>query len=350
MGELSEKIIGHIKDLRPFLPDEEQEQLTKILAYGEKMKVEWKRKKKEFWRKHNREDFLKLLNYMLKHQKVMEWKYEYLAKMNEIERKKFIEEYLCDDILYSWELDETAIKVKEYSYEDWKEWNVVMEEWAYLCFYGKRFWLEWAKAIAENMKLKEWVILDLHDNQIWAEWAREIANHVKFEYGVSIDLSDNRIWPEWAKAISHMNLKDWALLHLWNNKIWAEWAKEIADNLKLEDGVSLFLWENGIWVEWAKAIAENMKLKEWVKLYLGGNEIWDKWAEAISHMELKEWVKLYLFDNKIWDEWAKAIMKNLKLQVWVVLNLRWNNISGEMKDELKQWAQSYNAVVDTWEF
>ena len=122
--------IEQIQNLKPFLPDKTQEELDKILAYWEKIKKEWVRKKKEWWIKYSREDFKKLLLYNQKYRDELEWKYEFLDKMAWVEREKFIEEYLYDDMLYSWKFDEIEIQEKTYYYYNaWAKWNFLMEEW-----------------------------------------------------------------------------------------------------------------------------------------------------------------------------------------------------------------------------
>ena len=303
-------------DITKFLPEEKKEELEEILAYWEKMKKEWEEKKKEFRENCDKEDFMKLLEYRLKHQEEIEKKYEYLDKMKWVERDKFIEEYLHDDILYSGKLDKERIKNKGYSYQDWQQWKVVIEEWVYL---------------------------DLR-NQIWDEWAKEIAKKIKMKEWMVLVLSDNLIWDEWAKALSQVELKEWVVLSLRNNQIWAEWAKAIAENMNLKNCVTLDLYKNQIWAEWAKAIAENMHLKNWVTLDLFENQIWDIWAEAISKMELKKWVVLDLRQNEIWNAWAGAISQ-MELKKGTKIYLIWNPISNEMKEKLRRWAQSY---IDRW--
>ena len=51
-----------------------------------------------------------------------------LDKLERRWKEKFIEEYLHDKILYSWNGDK-GVKKKEYWYEDWKAWEVIMDEW-----------------------------------------------------------------------------------------------------------------------------------------------------------------------------------------------------------------------------
>ena len=197
-----EKPIGQIQKLRPFLPGKTQEELEQILAYWEEIKEEWARKKKKFWINcDDREDFLKLLNYKRKHQWKALWKYKYMDTIEWLEKEKFIEEYLYDDVLYSWKIEETEVEEKTYSYEDWKRWKVIMKEWVELDFSNKCLWSKWVKAIAKKIELKGWVFLNLHFNQIWDEWA-EVISKMELKKWVRLNLDSNEIWDEWAKSIA----------------------------------------------------------------------------------------------------------------------------------------------------
>ena len=90
-------------NLKDYIPEEKQKELEEILVYWEEIKKRWEEKKKKFRENHNRDDFLRLLWCERK----MSSEYdEVLWKMSGIEREKFIEEYLHDDILYSTELRE----------------------------------------------------------------------------------------------------------------------------------------------------------------------------------------------------------------------------------------------------
>ena len=274
-----------IGKLKPYLPESSRKDLEDLFAYWEKMKKEWEKLKQEFWSKHNRKDFLKLLDYKLKHQWTLLWKYKYMDIIEWLERERFIEEYLHDDILYSWQAIED-LKVDSYNYEDWLKWNVI---------------------------IKERDILDFEENKIWDKEAEAIS-HIQLKDGVSLCLWRNRIWDEGAKAISHMKLKDCVWFDLRWNKIWDDGAEALS-HMELENGVTLSLSEN---------------------------KIWDKGAEAISHMKLKNGVTLELSRNKIWDEGIKAIMKNMELKENVTLELNNDQISDEMEAELKKREKSYH--------
>ena len=343
-----EKYIEQIKELEQFIPGKSKEEMAQILAYWEKIKAEWEKRKQKFWSKYDRKIFIELLEYKRKNKKKMEWKYEYLGAMKWMEREKFIEEYLHDDILYGGKIHEIHEEETDqivYDYDDLMGWKIVMKEWIALFLESNEIWPQLAKEIAEKMKLKEWVELNLSYNEIWDEWVEAIS-HMELKEWVNLFLIDNQIWDKWAEAIAeNLKLKDWVTLDLSTNQIWEEWAKAIAENLKLKDWVFLNFYSNQIWEEWTKAIAENLKLKEWVILDLWSNQIWDKWAEAISHMELKEWVVLNLGDNEIWNDWAENIMKNMTLKNGVTLDLRWNNITYKMEQNLKAWEKSYH---DKW--
>ena len=91
-----------IEKLWPYIPEKSREELEEILAYWERMKTEWEKLKQEFRENHNREDFLKLIQWMNKRVNVHR---EYLDKMSDLERKKFIREYLFDKIIYSWKIN-----------------------------------------------------------------------------------------------------------------------------------------------------------------------------------------------------------------------------------------------------
>ena len=342
MGESSEKNIGYIKDLKPFLSDVKQKELAKILEYGEEMKVQWEKRKKEFWKNHNRNDFLKLLNYWVKHQKEIESEYEYLDKMNDIERKKFIEEYLYDDILYHGKLDEKEL-YDMLTYNERSKGEQKFLYWTSLNFSHDNLWLEWLRNIIENLELKEWMCLMLTDNKFWDDWV-EALSHMKLMDWVELLLNGNNISWEWAKAIANnIELKEWVHISLQDNEIWYGWAEAIS-HIKLKEWVVLNLSSNEIWDVWAKAIAENMEFKERVSLNLSENKIWDEWAEALSHMELQEWVYLDLSHNKIWDKWVQAIIENMKFKKWVVLDLSGNNISRSLETKLQDFKLSYNKM------
>lgn len=223
---------------------------------------------------------------------------EYEEKMEKINKDILVSEneYKGSKIANEWTAEQKKEKFKamrekwkKYSYEDWKSGDIELQEWDSLILQKK----------------------DLYD-----EDAEKIAK-LELKKGVSFKLGWNRIWDEWAKAIAWMKLQEWVSLSLSVNRIWDEWAKAIA----------------------------GMDLKECVKLDLSANQIWDEWVKSIAWMELKEWVELVLAFNHIWDEWAKIIMKNIELKDGVVLFLQWNNISWEVKEQLKEWAQSYK---DKW--
>ena len=337
-GNVIEKPIGQIQNLKPYLSVETQKELDEILAYWEKIKAEWERKKKEFWSMHDRHDFKKLFQYKLEHKDEIEWEYQCLNYLKWLERKKFIEEYLYDDMLYTTNngyLKKFVTEDVKYSYEQWKKWKVVMKECIVLGFSANQIWDEWVKTIAENIDLKDGMELDLSNNGITAKWIMAISQ-MNLKEWVALDLSENPIWDEWAIAITKIRLKEWMVLNLYGIEIWVEWVKAMAE-MELKDWVELYLDNNKIWDEWAKAIAEDIKLKDNTSLYLSQNEIWDEWAKAIAkNMKLQKWVTLSLEWDKIWDAWAEAIIQNMELKEWVELNLKRNQISEKMQDNLRK--------------
>ena len=206
-NETSNKSIEQIQKLEQYLSDEKKAELAKILDYWEKIKAEWERKKQEFWEiHHTRDDFLKLLRYKCKHENELLWKYQYWESMKWLEREKFIAEYLHDDMLYSIDIQKCPEKKvwREYYYKDWKNWNVVIEEWVSLDLGWNEIWPKWAKAIAKYLKLKEWVLLSLHDNQIWNDWAKAIIENMELKNWVTLDLCVNNI-----REDVRQRLKDW---------------------------------------------------------------------------------------------------------------------------------------------
>ena len=346
--EVEESVV-HIENLRPFLPEKTQKELGEILAYWKKIKEEWEKKKKEFWWSGKR-NFSELLRYKWVYKKELEKWYKYLDKMSDIEKEKFIEEYLYDDMLYDTDLKNFFLVSdtrhrKEYNYSQFKSWKMLIEqdvdlyfsdhyisideikkfskmelkEWVWLYFNKCGLSIEWLEELVKNLKMKEWLTLNLPENWIWSDWAKVIAENMKLKNGVTLDLTSNNIWPGWIKLLAeNLELKEWVNLILNYNPIWDEWVWYLS-KMKMKEWVSFFLWETGIWDEWAIAIAKNLELEEWVELDMHVNNIWDRWAQAlIDHLVLKGWVKL---------------------------DLSYNSISKKMRDKLKKWAQDYN---DKW--
>ena len=265
-NETSNKPMEQIQNLKPYLSNRTQEELDKILAYWEKIKARWEEMKKKFWSKSTATDFRKLLIYKKNHKEEINWKYEYLDKLDWLERERFIEEYLHDDMLYSEKDMEKDYSFDHYDYVDWEKWNIVLKELDELHLWSQHIWDEWAKAIAKEIKLEDWVEL-----------------HLVF----------CNIWVEWIEAISKMKLKDWVILELATNEFWAEWVKIIAENMKLKDWVRLNLGNNRIWDEWADAIMKNMELKEWMKLNLQYNDISEKMKDRLkkrNEEQIKKWI------------------------------------------------------------
>ena len=194
-----------IKKLKQFVPKEKQEDLAKILAYWEKMKLEWERKKIEFWKKHNRDDFLNLLSYRIKYIKKLEWKYEYLNYLKWLERKKFIKEYLYDNILYSGEFDKSyRIIFNNYRYEDLENWPLNFSAWDNFSWCYNNIWTSELEEIINSLKMVEWVKLNFSQSRIWVDWVKYIVNNLQLKEWVALDLYTDELWVEWAEAISHI--------------------------------------------------------------------------------------------------------------------------------------------------
>ena len=316
---LEEESVSQNQWVRWLLNKDHKAELWEILAFWENFKKEWGEMKKKFRRRWGWEKYVNLLmQYEYSKKKYMEnlteEEREIIDRLNEVWKNKFIEAYMHDKILYSGDVNKEK-EWKCYWYDDWKAWEVMMEEWVYLDLSKKYIWAALAEAISK-MELKKWMTLDLTDNNIWDKWA-EALSKMELKEWVTLDLRSNKIWDAWAEALSKMELKEWVYLDLWNNNIWAIWAEAIS----------------------------KMELKEWMYLSLYDNRIWLKWAEAISKMELKEWMTLDLCGNNIWAGWAEAIMNNLELKEWVTLDLSWNGIRLEMKDKLRKWVKWYK---DNW--
>ena len=287
MMKVGKENMEEIQKLKPYLSNKTQEELDEILAYWEEIRKKWEIEKNKFWENHDRYGFMKLLKYKWLHIKELLWKYKYLDQLNSLEKERFVDEYLYDDMLYSWELfDGEEEDYGWFCYDDWEAGKAVIQEGITVDFSdgsNGNMSIEWLKKALDTLEFKEWLGLNL-----------------------------SGLWWEWLDVLVKMRLARWVTLNLNSNQLWDEWIK---------------------------VMAENMELEEWMYLYLRFNEIWAMWAESISKMELKEWVTLDLQDNEIWDEWAKVIMENMKLKNWVVLRLYNNHLSKDMKDKLKKWKE-----------
>ena len=259
MAVETDKTTEQIQKLKEYLPESSKQELEEILRYWEGKKVQGKRKKNQFWRGYTISEFRKLLKYRRRHKKELEMQYKYLDKMKNIEREKFIEEYLYDDILYGCadvfkSEDNKSNKYTEYNYRDWKEWKVEIGEWTILEFSGAFIWDEWIENISKVV-LEDWVCMNLRRDQIMDAWAILIAKNMKLKEWVTLDLGHNRIWDEWAEAISRMKTKEWVKICLNGNEIWDIWAQAIIDNMEFKDWVHIDLRDN--------CISDEMKKKLW---------------------------------------------------------------------------------------
>ena len=201
-----EKPVEEIQYLKPYLLDKTQEELDEILKYWEIIRERWERKKKGWWSKHSKEDFEKLLEYKWENQKKIEKQYKYLDKMDGIEKKRFIKEYLYNDMLYSGKIKDGLYNNKKFDYDDWrkwkfdyddwKKWKVVPVEWVELNFYTSWIWNEWLEDIVKNLELKEWMSLRLDYNNVWLEWLKFMVQNLELEAWMLLSLDGNEIWVE----------------------------------------------------------------------------------------------------------------------------------------------------------
>ena len=109
----TEKPIEQIQKLEQFLPEKKQEELAKILAFWERTKAEWEKKKKEFWNKYlyDKEYFKDLLvQYEESKEKFIEsltpGEKKILDNLDESNKDKFYNEYLYERIFYSWDIND----------------------------------------------------------------------------------------------------------------------------------------------------------------------------------------------------------------------------------------------------
>ena len=142
-----EKSIGQIQELIPYLSEISKKDLEHILSYWEKIRIKWEKKKKKFWKDHSMDDFKEILVCMCKDKEKLLEKYKYISSMDWLERERFIDEYLHDDMLYSRKLSE-FVRDSEgwetYFERDWKEWNIQIHAFDDLHLWGNLIWDEWA--------------------------------------------------------------------------------------------------------------------------------------------------------------------------------------------------------------
>ena len=294
-NETSNKPIEEIQLLKQFLPEKKQEELAQILTFGERIKAEWEKKKKEFWNEHlyDKEYFKDLLvQYGKSKEKFIEsltpGEKKILDNLDESNKDKFYNEYLYERILYSWDINDKSDYGYgwsiEYKNENWDFDLEKFKDWVY----------------SSKDSLKPWMRIHLDGNNIWYEWVKILAG----------------AWKD--------SLKPWITISLWWNKLWYKWAKILAKT-----------WKD--------------KLKPWMKINLVWNNLWYEWVKILAEAwkdKIQPWITIDLWWNEIWKEWVIVIMQNLKLKEWVSLNFIWNNeISDEMKTQLNEWVQWYR---DQW--
>ncbi len=352
-NETSNKPIEEIQKLEQYLPDEKKAELAQILTFGERIKAEWEKKKKEFWNEHlyDKEYFKDLLvQYGESKEKFIEsltpGEKKILDNLDESNKDKFYNEYLYERILYSWDInDESDYGYGwsiEYKNENWDFDLEKFKDWVY----------------SSKDSLQPWMKIYLWDNKLWYEWAKILAKTWKdrLRPWMTIDLDGNNIWYKWAKILAKTwkdKLQPWMEIYLGNNNLWEKWVKILAETWKdnLQHWMEIILSSNNLWEKWVKILAETWKdkLKPWMTIDLGWNEIWNEWVKILAETwkdKIQPWMTIHLGWNEIWNEWVRVIMQNLKLKEWVSLNFIWNNeISDEMKTQLKEWVQWYR---DQW--
>lgn len=186
--EKSEKQM--IEQLLNRIPEKKKE-LEDVLAYGEKMKAKWEKLKQEFRANYGREDFLKLLEWFNERQ---EEHREYLDKMSKLEKKRFIKEYLHDNILYSGEIQSKDERGNKYNYDDLIRWNIIMGKNIDLDFWGRSIWTELLNFISK-IDFKEWVRLNLACSHIGRMWAAILAENINLKKWMILWLSACSLWP-----------------------------------------------------------------------------------------------------------------------------------------------------------
>ena len=318
-AEREDTPIEQIQKLKQFLPERSKEEMAQILAYWEKMKAEWERKKKEFWDKHDRDYFKKLLRYKWENKEEIEKKYEYLGNMKRLEREKFIEEYLYDDMLY----DDTLCGEK------------IDEK----CKIGETPYIWYSS--------EEWIF----DVKIFKKWIDDLTKKLQPWMWIYLDSIKN-FWEEWIKVLTQALrscLQPCMYIALRYNKIWAEWVKVLAETWKdrLQPWISFSLDANNMWLEWIKVLTQARRncLQPWMHIGLWSNWIWDKWMKILVETRknsLQPWMEIDLTYNKIWDEWVQYLIDCMELKGWVKINLSVNNFSDEMKVKLEEWEKSYH--------
>ena len=235
--------------LKPLEPDNKQgnpvhleKKLAQILEYWDMIKERWRKKKDEFWKSYDRNDFLKLLDYRYRHNEKIESEYKYLSDMTLEERKKFIEKYLHDDMIYSGKI-EWSSDCARYSFEDVENWNVEIEEWAFL---GATIGIwddirdERVKNIAKKFKPKVWLYISFNHCNFWDEWAIALSK-IEMQEGITLNLWNNHIWDRWAREIiKNLKLKNWCKLYiLWNN-----FSNDVKDELRRREKDNIAKWIN----------------------------------------------------------------------------------------------------------
>jgi len=335
----NEALIGRTPGEKNGLPKPESDQIASAVLNEElnPKKEEGLQKKIRYWTNYQRYFFekdqygdnfeLRLWKYYkLRQDGIIEKKYEYIGKMEWDEKENYIEEYLRDYYLYGQDTKTS-------------EWLDINE----LSWFFKRDRYTYENLRDSNVELKPYDILDAYSKNLSANQLDEILEKFNFQEWMILNLINNRFGDEWFKNLmkKFSTIPSWATLNLWLNNIGEERAEDIPE-ITIWEWASLDLQKNKIGNEWIKALSKKLKLKVWANISLYDNNIWDDGAEAIANLNFDYWVTINLGNNKIKDAWADYIMKNMKLKQGMHLDLSWNNLSDEKKNELKQWENSYH--------
>jgi len=265
-----------IQPLQEHLTPSQKSTLVGALTFGEQWK-EIGEMCREDWRiSNNGNDFrLRLWHYpqLLKNrEKENEASLEALNYhiRSDQARKKFLEEYVNDYLIYNWEPveggdSESVIlrDIEQLDHLDNKRMTLNTE--------SSGLGIEWSKALAQHIKrfwwLRKGVRLQLYWSSLGAEALIIIANAIKETGGlpewVYLDLSGNAVWWEGMESLMEMIKKTW-------------W---------LPAGTRLDLRSNPIWIVWVELLAntliETWWLKEWVEIYLHRTASYPWWIEVM---------------------------------------------------------------------
>lgn len=319
--EQEKQSIEQIKKLEQFIPSEKQEELAKILAFGEKYKADSNERERKFWSKYGLEEYKQLISqYERSKEKFIKWltpqERKILDSISESMKDKFYREYLFDWIVYSWDVTKK---------DCWESDNLCLSH---------ELTLDRAESLAKERKskFKPWIVVDLHENTIPLECLEVIAREWKDSLQPWMTISLPFAWYDWIEIL----IKEW--------------------KYKLQPWINIVMRSGNIWYEWVALLARERKdnLQPWMTIDLEDNCVGDDWIEILVKEwkdKLQPWMVIDLSDNYIWDEGADYIMNNLELKPWMVIDLRDNdNITEEKQKDLEKWIKDkwINCKIELW--